>query len=279
MQSKILAHKQLPPALDEELSSLARVPAKPAYSEFVCGDWRSYVLANGTGNEHDSTFREYVGARKWTALAAALPDLCEFIEREFDTTRLRWVRVFGMRDAVLVTHRDALENVDPSTRILVALSTNAESLHSEEDEVFHMRRGEVWYLNQTAIHSACNLTNIDRLTLCLDFADAADPAMQLKPTSEGASLEAEIILRPPLQPVELEALRGLGPVLSRRNVMDVVRWVAKIHFYRHAHAADWFSWLLDGASSSPDLLLYDKILAYRRYCIEARSVGEQFRWY
>jgi hypothetical protein len=183
-----------------------------------------------------------------------------------------------MKDAVLVAHRDALENVDPAMRILVALDTNPDCLHSEEDEVFHMRRGEVWHLNQTAIHSACNLSNIDRLTLCLDFADAEDAAGRLTSTTEGASLGAETIAREPLRSAELEALIGLGPILSRRNIMDVIRWMAKIHFYRQAHAADWFSWLLDGASRSPDVLLREKILSYRRYCIEARTVGEHFRW-
>lgn len=279
MRSRILARKELPAALDDELSSLTRVPTKPVYSEFTCGDWRSYVLANGTGDEHDSIFREYSGARKWTALAAAMPALRAWIEREFDGARLRWVRVFGMRDAALVTHRDALENVDPAVRILVALRTNPECLHSEEDEVFHMRRGEVWYLNQTAIHAACNLSSMDRLTLCLDFAGAADPATQLTSPDRGAALEPETIARQPLQAAELEALLGLGPMLDRRNVVDVIRWVAKIHFYRQGHAADWFSWLLDAATRSPDSLLYDKVLSFRRYCIEARTVGEHFHWY
>ncbi|HXQ71296.1 MAG TPA: aspartyl/asparaginyl beta-hydroxylase domain-containing protein, partial [Pyrinomonadaceae bacterium] len=145
---------------------------KEEYSEYRFGTWKNYVLWNGSGDEKDTLFKGANGGAVQTGLGRQLEYITSFVEENFHTDKLKMGRANLLRDAVLVPHRDYVEFKSDSqslARLHIPIRTDLNSLHSESAEVFHMRQGEVWYLDVSSIHSACNLSDSPRLSLVLDF--------------------------------------------------------------------------------------------------------------
>ena len=145
---------------------------KEEYSEYRFGTWKNYVLWNGSGDEKDTLFKGANGGAVQTGLGRPLKYITSIVEENFHTDKLKMVRADLLRDAVLVPHRDYVEFKSDSQRLArlhIPIRTDLNSLHSESAEVFHMRQGEVWYLDVSSIHSACNLSDGPRLSLVLDF--------------------------------------------------------------------------------------------------------------
>jgi putative nonproteinogenic amino acid hydroxylase len=275
MNSRILTTLPIDDALlARDLEEIARFPIREEYSEYSFGAWRSFVLANGSGDHEDMRFRTFPGACSFTQLGERVPYLRELITRHFRPDGLKWVRLFTVQDGLLVSHRDFIEFNHSFWRVHVPLKTDLTCLHSEENDVFHMRRGEVWFLDATTIHSACSLSGFQRVSLCLDFeADALPLEQVLRP---GALPPADpfMISRPPLDARQHEALRGLRGLADKANFRQLIRLLGAVHFYRQAHAGAMFDWLQEIYQDDPALSA--KAAAYRRFCIERRAFAERF---
>lgn len=279
MRSRILGRVELDaPRLAPELARILDFQAKDEYSEYTFGTWRSYVLANGSGDERDMSFRGYEGRPVKTALGRALPYLSEVIAETFDTERLKWERIFLIHNGLLISHRDFVEFEEPFVRLNLPLATHPSCLHSEEDLVFHMRQGEVWFLDARTVHSAASLGDSRRLSLCLDFSDDGRPLEEwLRPSfRNGGCISPQVIDREPMTEEFRKGLLALGKVLARENFRDVTGLLGRVHYYRQAHAAAVFDWLVEIARQSDDPELAEKAAAFRRFCIEKRALGERF---
>lgn len=266
------------PGIARDLATIDALPGRSAYSEFSFGSWCSHVLANGSGDEHDTEFRPHDGPLQTTALGRRLPALMALVRDTFDLDALRWVRAFTLADGLLIPHVDFIEFDVPSTRVQVPLRTTAAALHSEADSVMHLRAGEIWWLEARLPHSACGPPGPTRIALVLDFAVAPQDIAGCVRDAGGEPPEPALVERPPLGAGELEALLGLGATLDARSVRDVLRLLALVHFRRRAHAADCFDWLVEAARRAGLADLEERAAAFRVFCLERRAHGERFAW-
>ena len=279
MKSRILGQVNLDPSLlAPELAKILDFHFKEEYSDYSFGTWRSYVLANSEGDDEDTAFRSYEGRPQRTALGRALPYVDQIIEEVFDTEHLKWARIFLVHNGLLISHRDFVELDEPFVRLNMPLSTHPSCLHSEEEVVFHMRQGEVWFLDARTVHAACSLFDFRRISLCLDFADDGRPLEEwLQPRRRvGPEASPHLVTREPLTEKFKHALIALSPMLTRESFRDVIALLGKVHFYRQAHAADVFDWLTEIARRSGDPELVERSLAFKRFCIQQRTLGERF---
>lgn len=263
-------------ALRAEAEHLANIAAHDDYAEYTFGTWRAHVLWNGTGDDQDGTFRAHQSKLTPTRHAQHVPYIRSVLERVFDLDRVSWIRAFVCRDGVLVPHRDFIELSERFSRIQFPILTHPTCLHMEEDEVFHMRTGELWEIDATTVHGACSLTKHTRVSICVDAPLHPDGP----PWRDGAlepTTDIERPIRPPIDAAFLDGVLGLSAILERNNVRDIVAMLARIPYYREAHASRVFDWLEEITRRSGNAELVERAIAYRRFCIEQRTFGEVFQ--
>jgi putative nonproteinogenic amino acid hydroxylase len=264
--------------LADELAIVDATPVNTMYDAMTLGSWTSYILANATGSQADAEFRPHGGRLTPTELGQRLPELMRLVSTHFDTTHLQWVRIFGLQDGILAPHRDFLEFDATGTRVQVPLRTTPTSVNSEEDVVYHMRRGEVWQIHTADTHSAFSGPGPARLSLCLDFAGD-----HFQPTTDiyGAQAMTEpeyIVQRKPLTSADVPGLIDSAARMTTENMRDVFRRFATVHFEYEASAADIYAWFVDAAGRSGDERVLAKAEAFRVYSVERRAFGERFEW-
>ncbi len=66
---------------------------------------------------------------------------------------------------MIFPHKDYLEFKKGFNRVRVVLYTDKNCLNSEKDTIYHMRAGEVWYVDGSNIHSAMSLSEKGKFTL------------------------------------------------------------------------------------------------------------------
>lgn len=235
-----------------------------SYTEFVCGSWRTCMLWNPSGDGSDSLIRDYSGRAQRTEYGRKLGYIEELMSNNFDLDQLRFARLTRlMPGTVVVPHRDYLELKRDLVRIHVPLETDPEAYTSEEETIYRMGFGEVWFLDATKVHSIANFSKSNRTHLLLDFG-ADDPHQVVRakaPHSESMPAES-VVARRPLQPGERDALRALAQVVDPANFMDVLAIIIKRYFAADIDVREVFSWLADIAADSgnPDVLAQAKLL-------------------
>ncbi|MGV9314996.1 putative nonproteinogenic amino acid hydroxylase [Streptomyces sp. NPDC003691] len=262
--------------LESELSVVDRHEYQGEYDALTFGSWSCHVLANGSGAESDISFRPHNGRLTPTELGRRLPNIMSLVTEHFSPDRLQWVRIFSLRDGLMAPHADFLEWDETGTRVQIPLRTTEESLHSENDIVYHLRRGEVWKIHTTDPHSARNSARTARLSLCLDFAGAEEPV-----GIRGDVPPAEpvrIVERPEATEAEIEELVASAAGMSTASMRSDFRRFAAFHFERRVHAAAAFDWYEEAAWRTGDAAVAAKAQAFRRYCIDKRADGEVFDW-
>lgn len=265
--------------LGDELDLVDKTGVDSQYDAFTLGEWKAYVLANGSGADSDTAFRPHDQGLSLTELGTRLPTVMRLVTTHFKTENLQWVRIFGLREGILAPHVDFLEFDKPGVRIQVPLRTGPQSLHSENDLVYHLRRGEVWSIHTTDPHSARSFDGPARLSLCLDFdADGFDPAADIL-GDVPATADVHIVTRPALPRAEVDALIAeTAATVNRDNMRELFRRFAEVHFVRQAHATDTFDWFIEACRASQDPSLAERARAFRTYCVEKRAYAEGFDW-
>ncbi|MEV7189630.1 putative nonproteinogenic amino acid hydroxylase [Kitasatospora sp. NPDC093102] len=262
--------------LDSELSVVDGHEYKGEYDALTFGEWSCHVLANGSGTASDIAFRPHGDRLALTELGRRLPGIMSLVTNHFSLDRLQWVRIFSLRDGLMAPHVDFLEFSEAGTRLQIPLRTTEESLHSENDIVYHLRRGEVWKIHATVPHSAGSTARTARLNLCLDFADADEPVAIHGDVP--ATEPIRIMDRPEPTEAELEELLDSCRNLTPATMRSGFRRFAELHFTRNVHATAVFDRYVEAARRSGDEEMVAKARAYRTYCIEKRSDGETFEW-
>jgi hypothetical protein len=282
MESRILGKVPIDPTrLERDLEVLLAAPASSQeYSEYRFGTFLTYILRSPTGSEQDGLFRGVGAAPLRTPLGRSLEYIDALVEDNFNVKRLQMVRAYLLHDALLVPHRDYVEfkrDAQRMARIHLPLRTNPHALHSEDAAVFHMRQGEVWHLDVTRVHSACNASSEARVSLVLDFfLDGEPPESILREPCSGAGLTPQLIERPPLARDFESQLRALSALLSQDTFRDIVQLLSRIHFHRQAHARDAFRWLQAMCEVSGDARLLEKARGLLIFLAEERELGERF---
>lgn len=263
--------------LAEEAEIIARLPAAAQYSEYTLGAWRSYVLWNGTGDPVDDRFRDHGRRPMSTPYAQDLPYVQWIIERVFDPERVLWVRAFLVQDGVIVPHRDFIEFERTFVRVHIPIRTDETCLHIEDGTVFHMRAGEVWFLDAEAVHGAASLSTFSRVSLCVDLdCRPGDVSTAIRTDLLAAATPLVCRDRKPCGPAFREAVAALGGMITHRNFRDILSLLARVPYHWEARAADVFDWLIAACNQSGDQALVAKARDYRRYCLEQRTFEETF---
>lgn len=283
MNSRIISKIELDDALlQKDIETILNFEdVKEEYSEYRFGTWKNYVLRNGTGNQADTLFVGTAGGGIETPLGARLKYLSSVIEENFHTDKLRMVRANLLQDAVLIPHRDYVEfksDCRRLARIHIPIKTDERSLHSEGKEVFHMRRGEVWYLDVSNIHSACNLSETPRISLVLDFCLDSEPLeTALKnPPQHDPELQPMIIERGPLDDSLLTTIASMKHIINHGNYRDIVFFLSRVHFYKDVSLGIFFDWLIGICENAEDKSLLEKSLNFKEYMMNDRELAQRF---
>jgi hypothetical protein len=238
-----------------------------AYSDYVFGGlWRSCMLWARGGDVGDGEVTRYAHDRPsaFTPVAGELPYVRELVEATADLSRLNFARLAMVVDSVIIPHRDLLELGDlpvetrNAHRLHVPLATSDDCFFGEDDVVYRMLRGEVWFLDASRIHSVAVLTREPRIHLMLDFVDRPGdrPLSTVSAPAHGGGIPAgSVVPRPPLTARERADLAALARVLSTDTVDEVFAIVIKTHFRRDGGAR--FVWdtmaALARDSTDPDV--------------------------
>lgn len=254
---------------------------KEEYSEYRFGVWKNYVLRNRTGKQSDTLFQGTQGGDIETPLGSQLEYISSILEENFHTDRLKMVRANLLQDAVLIPHRDYVEfksDYRRLARLHIPIQTDEQSLHSEGAEVFHMRQGEVWYLDVSNIHSACNLSETPRISLVLDFCLDGQPLEtalknpeRCKPAPQPMMIERE-----PVDEDFLQTIASMKHVINRVNYRDIVLFLSRVHFYKDVSLGVFFDWLIGICEGVEDKFLLEKSLNFKEYMMNHRELAQRF---
>ena len=250
------------------------------YSEYVFGSWKNFVLRNPTGNHDDAMFQGVNKSAVPTALGKKCSYLHSVIESAFATERLMMARVNLMRNGMLIPHRDYVEfkkSGEDLIRLHIPLQMNPESLHSEDDMVFHMRKGEVWVLAVDKVHAASNPTDFLRMSLVLDFYLGSDPVSVLfaNPGNYLPDTTPMMIARQPMESGFIDGIASLKNVINDENYNDLLMLLSRVHFYKQVDASSCYDWLINMCKEKEDAALLERSLKLKRYMIEDREFEER----
>ncbi|MEU8511577.1 aspartyl/asparaginyl beta-hydroxylase domain-containing protein [Kitasatospora sp. NPDC048722] len=263
--------------LAKDLEQIDSFPWSEAYSDYVFGGaWKSCMLwaRGGVAGDGVVTNYDHDQPAAFSELADRLPYLRELIANTADLDRLNFVRLAKVRNSVIIPHRDLLELGDLADetrnahRMHIPLVTNEDCFFNEGDTVFRMRKGEVWFLDASEIHSVAVLSSQERVHLMFDFVNV--PSAKPLTTVEGASSDVGVpadrtVTRPPLTDADRADLMRLADVLTLETVNEIFSIVIKKHF-RYDGGVD-FVWntMLDIARAAEDPAVLSHIEELRRH--------------
>lgn len=261
-------------AVNNELSNAAPFPFSDLYEEFICGQWKSCAIWNQSGFAEDVKIRDFSGESQLTDLGKKLPYITHIIKENFNLSYLRFARLVALYpSSIVLPHRDYLELKDTLTRIHIPLITDHHCFNSEENLVYHLDQGEVWYLNASLIHSAASFSKNLRLHLILDFyGDVVFDQIFYK--SEKKRRQIKGIHREALPADSQQALLSLSTIINEHNFYDVLAILAKQHFFRDFSLEDFYEYLKIIADKSQDMQVIEKTKWLRDYCLAERQLAQ-----
>jgi hypothetical protein len=231
-----------PVRLQEDLARSDRFRFSDAYSEFTCGSWKGSCLCNGTGDIYDTWINDYAGPFKVTAHGEQMPYVMEVIESNFRTENLRFARLGRITPgSVMLPHRDFLELTDDRVRIHIPLRTDDSCFNAEEETIYHMSEGEVWYIDASKVHSAVSFSTDDRTHLVLDFnCETAEEALRFTPdpATEVDRFGGAVAVREPFTAEQRESVLALSAIVGPHNYRDVLAMLIKQYYVTDMPVAD-----------------------------------------
>lgn len=249
------------------------------YDEFGTGFWQNCSLWNATDDKNDTMYRDYDHAIQQTEYGQKLAYVDELIKENFTFV----VRTRNLVDGMVIPHKDFVELTKEKSqyfRVFVPLEDNELAFHSDEENVFKMRKGEVWFLDAAIIHAAVNFSSDSRIFLCLDYAFPGEFSPEdifVKKDTYNPNVSPYIVPRQDVpENFEADLIRSLSNVISRYNFKDIVFLLSKIHFYKNVPITSCYDVLVKIAEASGDDAIYEKAISLRKYLIEKRDLKERF---
>lgn len=247
--------------LQSTLGDALQLPFNRGYSDYARGNpgWQNCVLMNHSGDPADQVFGGHPGAPIATPHLDHVPYFRQLIEDTFSMEHLKWARIFLCEDGMLIPHRDYLDlPEDEFTRVHIALQLGPTSLHSEGDQMYRMRKGEVWFIDGTVAHSAASYDGEPRVYLTCDFESGVDFAdLFADPRCYAEDVEPEFVERTPLPDDFDTALAGIATLMDRDTLNDTLALLSKVHYNHVADCADTYEWLIEAAERTGDADLID----------------------
>jgi hypothetical protein len=259
--------------LDADLKRTRSFRYGDAYSEYICGSWRTCMLWNRSGDIDDNFLKDSEQPARATVYGEQLPYLTEVLTETFHLDLLRFARLAKLSpDSVLMPHRDFLELRHDLTRVHVPLETDGQCFSAEETTIYQMKRGEVWFMDATKTHTAAAFSRQDRLHLILDFTEVEGIDTVLRHPLAGPRVlpPENRVPRKPLEPGEKEAFLALARVIDLVNYRDVMSLLIKKYFTTDLTAETVFDWLADIARLSGNRAVLDRVEEYREKCLIRR---------
>ncbi len=247
-------------------------PFNVSYNRYASGNpgWKNCVLRNDTGDYNDIVFQgSYAGSAQMTDLGRRTPYVNEIVDRTFKPDHLKWARIFWCHNGLLMPHRDYLDiEEDDFTRIHVVLQTDLGARHSEEDKCYHMRPGEIWFVDGKYMHCAAAYSKQPRMNVVMDFEPGV-PFEELFVDSAvyDRSIEPQWLDRKPFTDDDMTSIRDLHRVANRANWTDIAAIVGKVHLYHDVSVVHCYDWLLEIAELTGDQDLIDETLDMRMFFI------------
>jgi Aspartyl/Asparaginyl beta-hydroxylase/Phytanoyl-CoA dioxygenase (PhyH)/L-proline 3-hydroxylase, C-terminal len=258
--------------VEADLAAVDATGYVDSYTEFVCGSWRTCMLWNASGDTSDNRIHDYAGRAQPTALGRELRNVAAIVEEHFDLDLLRFARLTRLGPGtVVLPHRDYIELESELYRVHVPLRTNDLAFASEEDTIYRMRRGEVWFLDATRPHSIANFSDESRIHLLLDFAVSPGRSPLHTGAAEPPGFPPDAVVpRRPLATGERAAFQALAGVVDRSNLMDVLAMVIRRYFVAELSVDDVFAWLVEIGAESGDDAVVDRARWLHEHCLTSR---------
>ncbi|ASP91671.1 aspartyl/asparaginyl beta-hydroxylase domain-containing protein [Sinorhizobium meliloti] len=261
--------------LAADLTALAVAEFSSAYSDFACGKWEACVLRNRTGMQEEDIVVSHNAPALATPLGKSLPYLNELVEAHFDSSAVRYIRIVRVSDnACIIPHRDYLELTENFTRIHLVLDTNSSCSNTEEDKIFHMGLGEIWFLDARLPHSAACFSKMPRLHMMIDFEANEFPEAFLWNVEKQATIRDVVDSRKELTDEVLESILGFSTIIGESNYREIVSILAKLHFFYKVDCRSMYDWLKEICKRRGDPALIEKTDSLERFFLGHRERGE-----
>jgi hypothetical protein len=251
-----------------------------AYVEYSVGGWATAPLWVNPGDRPGEEVRENDEPAQPIASVRDMDGLNDLISTYFDVSFLRSARLFrACNGAIILPHRDYLEHKHGFTRMHVPLITDViQARNSEDSSCFHMRRGEVWYLEARRIHSGGVTGSAKRVHLVLDFSHKIGPGETIVSKLEPPR-EPLLVQRPDLPPDFLPSYQALAPFINAAAWRELFHILARVHLRYDVDAAEVYEWLAKIAAESGedrDLLVRDADRMKRYYLSDGPAATPTF---
>lgn len=249
------------------------------YMEFNFGrPWKSVMLWAPGGGVGDDIIAHYDITKPSgvTAHGEYLPYISEIIQDNFVTENVTFARLAVVSDMVMVPHRDYVElsgdaHQRAAHRLHVCLATSEDCVFTDEDVVYQMKAGEVWFLDASRLHGAGVISPARRVHLILDLADVdTGQLLAFDATPSGGIPEASIRQRPPLSDQEREAVLSLASIVDLDNLSEIFALVVKKDYRAYGGPDFVWSTMREVARLSGNPEIVAKIASWHKHCVLER---------
>ena len=186
------------------------------------------------------------GRQAFADLERLIPGGSDFIEHlggivDFRPLMAAWLFV-ASDGGYIRPHKDWTDRKPRFTRLHLPISSGDDCLSSEDNIVYRMNVGEVWYLDSGRTHSAICFGSKPRIHLILDYPPDCEPHALLDPACH-VDRPPIPLPRPGFDSRERTAIAGLSRLIGPATFERVVALLGSLHFRRDADAADMYDWL------------------------------------
>jgi hypothetical protein len=285
ISAKLLGYIQLDAGkLAAEIECIRNRMIDSSYKEYACGNWGTVTLWNHSGSDNDQLSREHINEVKATDFGLKLSYINELIKKNFNVSLIKSVRVFrSWQGGAIYPHIDYLEFDKGFKRIHLVLNTDESCLNSEDDVVYHMRQGEVWFVDGNVVHSAMSLSQSGKLSLVIDFDASASfsDIYNIDNDVRMHSLKPHILTQRPLFPDTLR--QSFINIASHAEIYDfhpILYLATRYYFTWQMSCVEYFNLLDEAFGENQNVALKDKYKMLKNILVESgylESVVKQYR--
>lgn len=265
--------------LSKDLERSLHLHYSEPYMEFNFGrPWKSVMLWAPGGGVGDDIIAHYDITKPSgvTSHGEYLPYIRQIIEDNFVVENVTFARLAVVSGMVMVPHRDYVElsgdaQQRAAHRLHVCLTTTEDCVFTDEDVVYQMKAGEVWFLDASRLHGAGVISTARRVHLILDLADLDhEHLLAFDVAPSGGIPEASIRRRPALGNREREAILSLASIVDLDNLSEIFALVVKKDY--RAYGGPDFVWsaMREIAHRSGNQEIVAKIADWHKHCVLER---------
>ncbi len=144
-------------------------------------------------------------------------------------------------------------------------------MFTDEEVVYRMNAGEVWFLDVSRVHGAGILGMFRRVHLILDLADVGrDELLRFDATPSAGIPESAIRRRPPLSEREQNAILALSSIVDLDNLSEIFALVIKKEYRKDGGPNFVWRTMTEIARLSGNQAVVTKIAEWHKLCVLER---------